>query len=58
MILTSDGVHDQLPHAELQALVREDQDDPAALADATIDAVRPKPSGYRDDATVIVLTTA
>ncbi|WP_329032241.1 hypothetical protein OIE71_04675 [Streptomyces sp. NBC_01725] len=57
VILTSDGVHDQLPHAELEALVREHQDDPAALADAIVDAVQPKPSGYRDDATVIVLAT-
>ncbi|WP_405674862.1 SpoIIE family protein phosphatase [Streptomyces sp. NBC_01511] len=55
ILLTTDGVHDQLPQAELEALVREHQDAPATLADAIVNTVQPKPSGYRDDATVIVL---
>ncbi|MFE7977627.1 hypothetical protein [Streptomyces shenzhenensis] len=43
-ILTSDGVHDQVP-----ADVFED------LADALVAAAREKETGYRDDATAVVL---
>ncbi|WP_338683413.1 SpoIIE family protein phosphatase [Streptomyces acidiscabies] len=56
VILTSDGVHDQIPEAELTALVREHADDPQSLADALVDAARPDATGYRDDATAIVIS--
>ncbi|WP_329422363.1 hypothetical protein [Streptomyces sp. NBC_01268] len=55
VILTSDGVHAQTTHAELEALAREHADDPQALADALVGAARSDADGYRDDATAIVL---
>lgn len=58
VILTSDGVHDQVPHAELEALVREHSGDPQALAAAIVAAAREDDDGYRDDATAIVLRCA
>ncbi len=55
IILTSDGVHDQIaPHA-LEELVRDHADDPQALADALTQAAQPDEAGYRDDATAIVI---
>ncbi|MDX3017341.1 PP2C family protein-serine/threonine phosphatase [Streptomyces acidiscabies] len=56
ILLTSDGVHDQIPEAEMTALVRDHADDPQALADALVNAARPDETGYRDDATAIVIT--
>ncbi|MET8826546.1 hypothetical protein ABZX40_36440 [Streptomyces sp. NPDC004610] len=56
VLLTSDGVHDQVPHEVLEDLVREHQHDPQALAQALVTAARPDPQGYRDDATAIVIT--
>ncbi|MET8974345.1 hypothetical protein ABZX85_01875 [Streptomyces sp. NPDC004539] len=56
VILTSDGVHDQIPEAELTALVREHADDPQALAAALVAAARPDDTGYRDDATAVVIS--
>ena len=53
VLLTSDGVHDAVPHDELVALIRE-QRDPQALAEVIVAAAR-EDDGYRDDATVIVL---
>jgi serine/threonine protein phosphatase PrpC len=55
VILTSDGVHDQITPAALETLVREHAADPQALADALVAAAQPDSSGYRDDATVVVL---
>lgn len=55
VLLTSDGVHDQVEHAVLETLVREHADDPHALADALVAAARPDETGYRDDATAVVL---
>lgn len=55
VLLTSDGVHEQISHDELEELVREHHDDPQALADAIVTAVSADGDGYRDDATVIVL---
>ncbi|MFE7128941.1 PP2C family protein-serine/threonine phosphatase [Streptomyces sp. NPDC057617] len=55
VILTSDGVHDQVPHTELEALVQAHQGAPQALADAIVTAAQPNSKGYRDDATVIVI---
>ncbi|MFM9446905.1 hypothetical protein [Streptomyces acidiscabies] len=56
ILLTSDGVHDQIPEAEMTALIRDHADDPQALADALVDAARPDDTGYRDDATAIVIS--
>ncbi|MFH8985619.1 SpoIIE family protein phosphatase [Streptomyces varsoviensis] len=55
VLLTSDGVHDQLDPDSLESLVREHHDAPQALADALVAAVRSDDDGYRDDATALVL---
>ncbi|MFS0697792.1 hypothetical protein [Streptomyces nitrosporeus] len=55
VILTSDGIHDQMPADVLEDLVREHQGDPQALADALAAAAQPDETGYRDDATAIVV---
>ncbi|KOT49937.1 MULTISPECIES: hypothetical protein [Streptomyces] len=57
MLLISDGL-DTLPHRELEALVRQHSADPQALADALVAAAKPEASGYRDDATAVVLAPA
>ncbi|WP_431980039.1 hypothetical protein [Streptomyces qinglanensis] len=54
VLLTSDGVHDQMPGERMAALVREHVDDPQALADALVAAAEDE-GGYRDDATAIVI---
>ncbi|WP_449475286.1 PP2C family protein-serine/threonine phosphatase [Streptomyces abikoensis] len=48
VLLTSDGVHDQLPHEELEMLVRKHQGDPQVLAEAIVAAAREDEDGYRD----------
>lgn len=58
VILASDGVHDQVPTDVMEALVREHQDDPQALADALVAAAAADETGYRDDATAVVLRPA
>ncbi|MFJ1647991.1 SpoIIE family protein phosphatase [Streptomyces sp. NPDC088258] len=58
IILTSDGIHDQLPTGGLEALVREHADNPQALATALVNAAQPDAAGYRDDATAIVIHRA
>ncbi len=58
VLLTTDGVHDALSHAELAALVREFDDDPRALAEAVVGAVGEDDDGERDDATAVVVTVA
>ncbi|MDT0307195.1 hypothetical protein RM780_09495 [Streptomyces sp. DSM 44917] len=55
VLLTSDGVHDSLTHADLTALVRDNESDPDALTAAIVAAVSADPDGYRDDATAIAL---
>ncbi|MFJ2610558.1 hypothetical protein ACIO13_37250 [Streptomyces sp. NPDC087425] len=55
VILTSDGVHDQITPDAMETLIREHADDPQALADALVNAARPDDDGYRDDATTIVI---
>ncbi|MEV8395938.1 MULTISPECIES: SpoIIE family protein phosphatase [unclassified Streptomyces] len=55
VVLTSDGVHDHVPHSEMEALIRGHDGAPQALADAIVAAARPNAEGYRDDATVVVL---
>lgn len=37
-LLTTDGVHDYIPHAELQAIVQSGHDDPEALAAALVES--------------------
>ena len=56
LLLLSDGL-DNVPHDQLEALVRDHHDNPEALADAIVAAARETEDGYRDDATAIVLTT-
>ncbi|MFD8964407.1 hypothetical protein ACFV0C_05270 [Streptomyces sp. NPDC059568] len=58
VILTSDGVHDQVSHDAMTTLVSAHRDDPQALADALVAAAQPDETGYRDDATAIVITRA
>lgn len=58
LLLTSDGIHDQIPMDTLTALVGEHETEPQALAKALVAAVEPDKTGYRDDATVIVLRIA
>ncbi|MGF1425496.1 PP2C family protein-serine/threonine phosphatase [Kitasatospora sp. LaBMicrA B282] len=55
VVLTSDGVHDQVPHDVLQALVVKHACDPQALAEALVSAATSGPDGERDDATAVVL---
>lgn len=55
VVLTSDGVHDQVDHSVLEDLVREHSDDPHLLADALVAAAQENERGYRDDATAIVV---
>ncbi|MFB7473971.1 PP2C family protein-serine/threonine phosphatase [Kitasatospora sp. NPDC056184] len=55
LILTSDGVHDQVPADLIEELVRKHASDPQALADALVAAASSTPEGYRDDATAVVV---
>ncbi len=55
VVLTGDGVHDALSHAELTAVVRAHSGDPQALADALVAAVGEDDEGERDDATAVVV---
>ncbi|GAA0445141.1 hypothetical protein Acor_80550 [Acrocarpospora corrugata] len=55
VLLTSDGVHDQVAHAVLEALVRDHHADPQALADALVAAAEADEGGTRDDATAVIL---
>ncbi|MFJ9570409.1 hypothetical protein [Streptomyces bacillaris] len=56
LILTSDGVHDQMTVDDMVALVREHAQAPQSLADALVAAARSDEDGYRDDATVVVIS--
>ncbi|MFF2612706.1 PP2C family protein-serine/threonine phosphatase [Kitasatospora sp. NPDC058046] len=58
LILTSDGVHDQVTVEVIEGLVREHQGDLQALADALVAAAVTTAEGYRDDATAVVLPLA
>lgn len=55
VILTSDGVHDALDRDVLEELVRTFPHAPQSLADALVSAARADGTGYRDDATAVVL---
>lgn len=58
VILTSDGVHDQMPHEVLDRIVRDHLNDLQAMADAIVAAAEADGEGYRDDATVVVMARA
>lgn len=55
VVLTSDGVHDQVPHDVMESLARTHRDDPQALADALTAAAVAGTDGERDDATALVI---
>jgi len=55
VLLCSDGISDQVDQETAESLCREHATDPQALADALVAAVEPDDTGYRDDATVVVL---
>ena len=55
VVLTTDGIHDTVPHAGLETLVSLRRGNPQALARALVAAAAPDADGYRDDATAIVL---
>ncbi|MFD6534902.1 SpoIIE family protein phosphatase [Streptomyces goshikiensis] len=55
VLLMSDGVSDQVEPDAIAGLCGEHAADPQALADALVAAAEADESGYRDDATVVVL---
>ncbi|WP_411140276.1 SpoIIE family protein phosphatase [Streptomyces sp. x-80] len=54
VVLTTDGVHDQVPHGVMEALALKYESEPQALADALVAAAE-SGDGVRDDATAIVI---
>jgi serine/threonine protein phosphatase PrpC len=56
VLLLSDGIHDQIPHDDLTALVRDHATTPQALATALVTATTADADGYRDDATAVVIS--
>ncbi|MFJ9260477.1 hypothetical protein ACIRP4_09435 [Streptomyces bacillaris] len=56
VILLSDGVHDQVAMSVMEDLAREHHRDPQALATALVAAAQADESGYRDDATAVVIS--
>lgn len=58
VVLTSDGVHDQVPHTTMEALALAHEDEPQALAEALVAAAETGADGVRDDATAIVTRRA
>src|SRR5262249_44677259 len=54
IVLTSDGVHDQLTDDEMAALLGA-HSNPRESADAVLGAVSADEHGYRDDATVVLV---
>ncbi|MFF8618268.1 hypothetical protein [Streptomyces sp. NPDC015350] len=57
VLLVTDGISDQVSHERMEALCRAHAADPQVLADALAAAAEADEEGYRDDATVIVMTT-
>ncbi|MFG2894786.1 SpoIIE family protein phosphatase [Streptomyces sp. NPDC048248] len=55
VVLTSDGIHDQMPHGAMEALALTYEGEPQALADALVAAAETGADGVRDDATAIVI---
>ncbi|MFE3788502.1 hypothetical protein [Streptomyces goshikiensis] len=58
VVLTSDGVHDQIERDDLDAIIRTHQQDAQRLADTLVAAAEPNEVGYRDDATTLVIIPA
>ncbi|MGW6883177.1 PP2C family protein-serine/threonine phosphatase [Streptomyces goshikiensis] len=58
VVLTSDGVHDQIEPDDLVAIIRTHQQDAQQLAETLVTAAEPSESGYRDDATALVIIPA
>ncbi|MGW6389089.1 SpoIIE family protein phosphatase [Streptomyces sp. NPDC055103] len=58
VVLMSDGVHDQVPHAAMETLALTHGDEPQALAEALVAAAETGSDGVRDDATAIVIRRA
>lgn len=58
VILTSDGIHDTVPHRELAGLVEDHAHDPQTLAVVLTGAAATDPDGERDDATAVILAPA
>lgn len=54
VVLMSDGVHDQVPHSEMEALALRYEDDPHALSEALVGAAIGT-DGVRDDASALVI---
>ncbi|MBT1183916.1 SpoIIE family protein phosphatase [Streptomyces sp. CJ_13] len=55
VVLTSDGVHDQIDPDDFDAIIRTHQHDAQHLADTLVTAAEPNETGYRDDATALVI---
>ncbi|MFF6842135.1 PP2C family protein-serine/threonine phosphatase [Streptomyces tanashiensis] len=55
VVLMSDGVHDQVPHGAMEALVLRYEGEPQALSDALVAAAETGAGGVRDDATAVVI---
>ncbi|MYR56916.1 SpoIIE family protein phosphatase [Streptomyces sp. SID625] len=55
LVLCSDGASEQVDQATWRKLCATHADDPQALADALVAAATADETGYRDDATVVVL---
>ena len=55
VLLTSDGVHAQVPHEVMERLCLQYADDPQGLADALVAAAEPDEGGDRDDATAVAI---
>ncbi|MFE0133276.1 hypothetical protein ACFWY6_17155 [Streptomyces sp. NPDC059037] len=55
-LLTTDGIHDQMPPGAIESLAHKHSSDPQALADALVAAARPDADGYRDDASAVVVS--
>ncbi|WP_234345046.1 MULTISPECIES: SpoIIE family protein phosphatase [Streptomyces] len=56
VLLVSDGISDQVDQEHAEKLCRAYGGDPQVLADALVAAVEEDEDGYRDDATVVVLS--
>ncbi|MFI5986364.1 hypothetical protein ACIBEA_36575 [Streptomyces sp. NPDC051555] len=58
VLLTSDGIHDQITHDHMQHLVAKHANTPRALVQSLTAVAQPDHDGYRDDATTLVIAPA
>ncbi|MFI5616710.1 hypothetical protein [Streptomyces sp. NPDC051567] len=58
VLLTSDGIHDQIAHSHMRHLVTKYAGAPETLAESLVAVAQPDPDGYRDDATAVVIAPA